>query len=208
MPTTPDDDVPDDVPVPKVPIDVQVVADAADEHGVDSTTLVETLEAVDAHLAERARDLTEQSVRELGDDAIIIQVDIQQHLYVDPNEWDEIRDHLDLAEDVASAVKTAHDGQFNLYVEQVDRVEPVPALANTDVLVMPPPIVQDLVEAGLSRRQASVQSLRMQGATHDRMAEKIGLAPGTIKSHCDRIDRKIDQAEKLLDLVEEHDQPT
>lgn len=41
----------------------------------------------------------------------------------------------------------------------------------------------------------------MTGHSHERIAEKLVIAPGTVKSHCDRIDRNIERAEKLLGLV-------
>lgn len=199
------DAIPEDVPIPKVPIEVTIVADAADEYDVDARRLVERLEDIHAHVAERARELTEQYTREFGSDAVLVRAGVQQHLYVDPDEWPELRSRLDLDGDVASAARAAHDRQCSRYVETLDGVERVPSLETNDVLVVAPPIVQDLLEAGLSLRQANVQALRMRGDSQARIAEKLGIAEGTVKSHCDRVDRKIERAERLLELVERPD---
>lgn len=190
-----------EIPTPRVPIDVGIVEEVAGEYGVGQTDLVEALETVDAHVAERARDLTERSVRELGEDAVVFRADVQQHLHVEPDEYEEIRAQLDLEGDVTKAVRAAHDRQCDRYAERIDGVERPSTLANYDVLVMATPVVQELLEAGLSHRQANVQALRMTGDSHRRIGEKLGVAPGTVKSHCDRIDRKIERAETLLELV-------
>ena len=136
---------------------------------------------------------------------MIFQVDIQQHLYVDPGEWDELGEELGLDPVIVSAAKDIHKRQSDLYADRLDDYERDPALETNDVLVMATPAVQDWIDAGLSRRQAFVQTLRAEGDTQERIAQKIGIAIGTVKSHCDRVDRKIDQARQLVSLAEEHD---
>jgi len=205
MPEDSPDGIPDDMPIPKVPVDMQLIADVADQQGIDVTRLVEALEAIHDHVAQRARDLTERYTEEFGDDALIFQADLQQNLYVDPDEWDELRAELQLESSVFRAAKITHDRQPNRYADRLDRpVERVPELETNDVLVMVTPPIQDWVEAGLSLRQAYVQTLRTKGDTQERIGQKIGIATGTVKSHCDRIDRKIDQARQLVTLADEH----
>lgn len=199
------DGVPEDMPIPKVPIEMEIIADIADQRGIDVVRLVEALEEIHDHVTERARDLTERYTEEFGYEALVFQADIQQHLYVDPNEWDELGEELGLDPEVIRAAKVIHDHQSDLYEDRLDRCERVPALETNDVLVMATPPVQDWLDAGLSRRQAFVQTLRVKGDTQERIGQKIGISIGTVKSHCDRIDRKIDQARQLVRLAEEHD---
>ena len=96
-------------------------------------------------MVERARDLTARYVPDLGEEAVVFRVDVQQHLLVEPDEWTEIRDQLGLAEgvanaaDVMKAVRAAHDLQCDLYGERLDGVERPTTLTNYDVLVMAPP---------------------------------------------------------------------
>jgi len=194
--------LPEGMPVPKVPIDVQVVADAADEYGVSRADLVATLEDIDAYLVDNARDVHARTTGELGKEALVFEGVHFAVLYVDPDEWIELRVELDLGEDVWWAAKTSHAGETERIVGAIDRLEFVDELATNDLLVTPTPIVGDLVDAGLSHRQAAIQALRMEGDSQERIGEKMGIATGTVKSHCDRIDRKIERARRLLELVE------
>ena len=203
------DDVPEKMPIPKVPIDVTTIAEVAEEYNVDATSLVETLEEVYRHVGERARDLTEESTSRFGDEAVLLEMEQEpyQHLYVVPDEWIEIEDELNLDESIRDAARAAHNRESERITEDIDWYEPVPHLETNDVLLMPAPIIQDLTEAGLSHRQAFAQTLRMRGDTHEEMSTKMNVTKGAVKSHCDRIDRKIEQARHLLDLVEDRDNP-
>jgi len=198
-------DVPEGMPVPKVPIDVTVIAEVAAEYDVDTTRLVETLEEVYRHVGERTRDLTEESTSRFGDEALLLEMEQEpyQHLYVHPDEWTEIGDELDLDESVVDAARAAHNRESERIADEVGWYEPVPHLETNDLLVMPAPIIQDLTGAGLSHRQAFVQTLRMRGDTHEKISTKMNVTKGAIKSHCDRIDRKVERAERLLALVGE-----
>ena len=196
------DGVPDDMPIPNVPIHWQIIADVAEEHDINVTWLAESLEEIHDHVAERARDLTERYTEELGDEALVFQADIQQFLYVDADEWAEIGDQLALDEAVISAAKAVHDDQCSRIVESVDEAEWVPRLETNDMLVMATPPIQDWREAGLSLRQALVQTLRTKGDTQERIGQKMGIATGTVKSYCSRIDRKIAQARQLVTLAD------
>lgn len=193
--------LPEDMPVPKVPIDVRIVADAADTYGVARADLVATLEDIDAYLANNADDIHTRAITELGEEALIFEDGHFEVLYVDPDEWAEIRNQLDLPEDRWQAAKTTHVNEAEKIIHGIDRLEAVAELATNEKLVMPTPMVGALMEAGLSHRQASIQALRMEGDTQERIGEKEGIATGTVKSHCDRIDRKIERAERLLELV-------
>ncbi|MFB9804571.1 sigma factor-like helix-turn-helix DNA-binding protein [Haladaptatus pallidirubidus] len=67
---------------------------------------------------------------------------------------------------------------------------------------MPSHVLSGLIRSGLSRRQAETQVLRMEGKTQAEIGEELGLGTGTVKSHCHRIDAKVREATKLLELVE------
>lgn len=197
------DDLPDNVPLVNVPIGLTIIREVADEYGVDVVELSKTLETIHEDVTERARDLTEQYTREFGDEALIMQADLQQLLYVVPDEWDELEDRLELDAEVVEAAKVVHDRQADRYDENLDRAERAPELEVNEVLVMGTPILQDLLDAGLTHDQALVQALRMNGDSLERIQEKIGISIDHIESHVERIDRKIDQAENLLTLVDE-----
>ena len=56
----------------------------------------------------------------------------------------------------------------------------------------------------LGRREAEVLRLMAQGATNDRIAWKLGISPGTVKTHVKNILRKLDasnRAEAVYRLV-------
>jgi DNA-binding CsgD family transcriptional regulator len=201
------DDVPEDMPIPKVPIDVTTIAEVAEEYDIDAARLVETLEEVYRHVGERARDFTEESTSRFGEEAVLLEMEQEpyQHLYVVPDEWIEIGDELDLDESIRDAARAAHNRESERIAEEVDWYEPVSHLETNDVLLMPAPIIQDLTEGGLSHRQAFAQALRMRGDTHGEMSTKMSVTKGAVKSHCDRIDRKIERARRLLALVEVRD---
>lgn len=195
-------DVPDGVPLVKAPISLKAIRDVAVEHNVDIGEFSEAIEEIDRLVAKQARDLTEQSTRRFGEEALVFQADTQQHLYVEPSVWTEIQDELGLKEEMIRAVKAVHDRQCSLYEDRLDRVERVDEFERNDVLVMSVPMIQNLLEAGLSHQQALIQYSRMQGDSLERIQEKTGNSMRHLKSVCKRIDRKIEQAEELLVLVE------
>lgn len=195
-------DLPDDMPVPKVPIDVQIVAETADEFGVDRADLVELLEDIYEYLGDNAQEIHTRAITELGEAALLFEGVHFEALYVDPDEWTEIREQLTLPERRWKAAKTSHNKEGERIIDSLDRPEAVDELATNDVLIMPTPIVAALKEAGLSQRQAAIQAMRMAGDSQKRISQKMGIATGTVKSHCDRIDRKIEQAERLLEVIE------
>lgn len=205
MTPTTADDLPDDMPLPKVPIRTKLIRDIADEHGVERATLVETLEKIhNDDLIEHGAEVHERYTDEWGDNAVILNTGIWEVLYVYPSEWEELRDRLALDDDVYRAVKACHQREAGRLIDDVGSAEATDYLQTNDKLITRTPLVSKLVEAGLSPQQASVQALRMAGITQERIAERLGNATGTIKSHCDRIDRKIEQARKLVDLVDTH----
>lgn len=199
------DQVPDDMPIPKAPIGMTIVDEVADEFNVDLLEFVEILDAIENYTAEHARDITERYTSKFVDDPIIMQKTIQQDLYVDSDEWTEIGEELNLTENQVRAAKEAHDRESRRIENEADWYERSPKLETQDVLVMTPPLVQDLIDGGLSNRQALVQAARMKGKTHDQIGTMLAMAPGTVKRHCSRIDRKIERAEKLIETVKVHD---
>lgn len=194
--------LPEDMPVPKVPIDAQIIADAADSVGVERSRLVETLEDIHAYLATHAEEIHTRTLTEFGEKALVFEGGHFEVLYADPDEWIELRQRLELSEDLWQAAKMSHSGEAERIIEAIDRLESPKEVATNEAFVMPTPLVGQLITAGLSQRQATIQTLRMRGDSHDRIGQKLGIATGTVKSHCDRIDTKIKQAKQLLELVE------
>lgn len=204
----PDREMPDDMPIVRAPIDTNISLDVVAEEGLDLHGFVDSLNEIASYVAEHARDITVRNTPTYVDDPVIMRKTIQQHLYVAPDEWEEIGTELDLSVDHRRAAKEAHDRESRRLEAETDWYDRSPELETHDVLAMSPPVVQDLIEGGLSPRQAHVQVARMAGKSHEHIGQMMGMAPGTVKSHCHRIDRKIDRAERLLDAIERLDRQT
>lgn len=58
--------------------------------------------------------------------------------------------------------------------------------------------VETFESAGLSEQQARVQAIRLQGLTHEEIAEALDMELGTVKSHVARIDEKLENGLQLL----------
>lgn len=57
---------------------------------------------------------------------------------------------------------------------------------------------ETFTDAGLSPEQSKVQKLRMEGLTHNEIARQLQKEPGTVKSHINRIDEKINNNDARL----------
>lgn len=203
--STSDREIPDDMPIVRAPIHTGIILNLVDEYNLDLQEFVDALNDIGSYVAKHARDITERNTAKYANDPVIMQKTIQQHLYVDPDEWVEIGEELDLTQEHLRAAKEAHDRESRRLEAETEWYERSPELESQAVLAKSPPVVQDLIEGGLSKRQAHVHVARMQGKTHEDMGQMMGMAPGTVKSHCNRIDRKIERAEKLLETLKIHD---
>lgn len=205
MSTTSPDALFDDVPLSRIPVETKICGAIAEEYGLERSRLVGTLEAIQEDLSDRAVDIHGRYTAEWGDNAIIMDTVIWEAIYVYSDEWDELRERLDLEEELFEAAMAYHGHLVDRLIQTVEAAEAAAYLQTNAVLVMPTPMVGNLLRAGLSRRQAMVQALRLEGDSQSRIAAKLDNATGTIKSHCDRIDRKIEEARHLVDLVDSHD---
>lgn len=201
------DTLPTDVPLRQVPTEGEQISEIANEYGIEESVLVNALNAIQADLGDYAPDIHRRYTAEWGDNAIIVDAVIWEVIYVYRSEWEEIRERLELAEDVYKAANAAHQRVVEWLIAAVDEASEADYLQTNAVLIMPTPLVGNLLSAGLSRRQAQVEALRMAGNSHKQIGEKLGNATGTVKSHCDRIDRKLEQARHLIELVDDRDNP-
>ncbi|WP_247004360.1 helix-turn-helix transcriptional regulator [Halosolutus gelatinilyticus] len=168
---------------------------AADDHDIDGYMLATELITIDDDLVENADAIDGDYESELEIDPIIAAVGHFTAIYVFPEQWDTIQDRHDLADSVKHAAMQAHKE----YARRMGANEQY--LKRYEALVLPSPVVTEFVDAGLSRRQAEVQALRIHGSTHETISDELRMSVGTVKSHCHRIDEKIRQAEKLVRLT-------
>ncbi|WP_435358552.1 sigma factor-like helix-turn-helix DNA-binding protein [Haloarchaeobius sp. DFWS5] len=192
-----------------VPFSTELVAETAADHGVDSTELTDALVTIHADLTDGADaihayyvgatddaptfggDLGRDDLPEptLADDGLV------EVIAVTDADWQQTTADLDSA--LAAAVEGVHAdyaARVSAGAATVDGLTP---------LVVPSNQLSGLVGAGLSRRQAAVQVLRSGGMTQADIAARLGLDVGTVKSHAYRVDEKVREAKRLLDLVED-----
>jgi ATP/maltotriose-dependent transcriptional regulator MalT len=99
-------------------------------------------------------------------------------IFVDEETWN--RSAVDVPGELRAAAKAVHAEFAREVGTEYDREGTVP-------LVMPSRAVGQLVRAGLSQRA---------------VGERLGMATNTVKVHCHRIDAKVEEARRLVELVE------
>jgi DNA-binding CsgD family transcriptional regulator len=175
-----------------------VVEDTADTHTVSKADISEAVAAVYDDLVDGANAIHKHYVDETDDESlspIITEQGRVEVIFIEPEMWDQMAVRFDFPSDVEGATKAAHE----TYALAVGADEN--AVVERAALVMPSYLLAGLTHAGLSRRQAEVQILRMNDHTHEAISDTLDMEIGTVKSHCHRIDQKINAAESLLDLI-------
>jgi DNA-binding CsgD family transcriptional regulator len=176
------------------PFPADLVEATAHEHGVDPAALGDALAAVHADLADGA-DAVYGYYRSGETPAPLPVADglaVVLFLGADPLE----QVPTDVDPDLRPAVAAAHAA----LAREGGADEAV--LAAREPLVLPSEAVGRLVRAGLSRRQAEVQLLREHGVGVEATADRLGIAPSTVKVHRHRVDSKVAAARQLLEHVE------
>ncbi|WP_227355325.1 sigma factor-like helix-turn-helix DNA-binding protein [Haladaptatus salinisoli] len=181
------------------PISTDIVGEAADSHAVSATELSEALATIHDDLVDGADAIHEHYVGGNGERSapLVANGGLVEVIDVDSGTWTRMAERLGLSDAVGAAARSAHAD----YARRLGADER--ALAERDALVMPAHVLSGLTRAGLSPRQSEVQVLRMRGETQEEIGDRLGMEVGTVKSHCHRIDRKIDEARRLLGLVGE-----
>lgn len=181
--------VPGDAPIPD-----ELVAEVADRRGADPDVLGETLAAIHADLVDGADAILGHYRSTGGPEALSGPDGLAEVVFVSSGQWDRLPTDLDEGERrAAKAVHAAYARDLGAGDAHLEASDP---------LVMPSEAVGTLVRAGLSRRQAEVQVLREGGLTQAEVGDRLGLATNTVKVHCHRIDAKVENARRLLDVVE------
>lgn len=185
----------DPSPTADVPIPDEHVAEVADEHDVDRAELREALAASYAYMAEGADAIHEHHASdETAPDATEAADGLASVIHVDAETRDQPT--RDLPEGLREAVKAVH--------ARFAAAEGTPAsdAEGREPLVMPSERIGGLVRAGLSRRQAQVQILADAGLSTAEIADRLGLSENTVRVHRHRIATKVEEAERLLALLE------
>lgn len=176
-----------------VPIPTGTVATVADRRGIDPAGLGETLAAIHAALVDGADAILGHYRSTDGPEALSGADGLAEAVFVAPEQWAQLPTDLDERERAAAkAVHAAHARDLGASEADLEEYDP---------LVTPSQAVGTLVRAGLSRRQAEVQVLRDGGLTQAEIGDRLGLATNTVKVHCHRIDTKVENARRLLDVV-------
>lgn len=177
-----------------VPIPEPLLSDVAAEYSVSESALGDALTRIHGDLVEGA-DAIHQYYQS-GDTASSIRTPhgLAEVIFIPSQMWRHIP--TELTDEMRTAVKDVH-GEFARSLGASEET-----LTTTDPLVMPSAEIGNLTRAGLSRRQAEVQLLRNAGLTQAEIGNRLGLATNTVKVHCHRIDTKVTNANRLLDLVE------
>lgn len=69
------------------------------------------------------------------------------------------------------------------------------------------PGIEAMVSNGLSQRQAEVQALRLQEIPQKQIADILDMELGTVKSHCHRVDGKLDEGVRILPEISKIEYP-
>ncbi len=191
----------------RAPIPAKIVVEVADRHGVDEDELMAVVTAVHDDLVDGADAIHAHYVAENGENdetpensdgsPQVVADGLAEVIFVRSARWNQMTERLDVADALQKPAKEVHAD----YARTLGTDERV--LSERDALVMPSHVLSGLIRAGLSRRQAEVQVLRMAGRTQAEIGERLGLGTGTVKSHCHRIDTKIREATQLLELAGE-----
>ena len=176
-----------------VPIPARVVTAVAARNLIDEDDLWQALETIHRDIAEGADAIIDHYQLTDAPDAVSVADGLATVVFVDERTWN--RSAADLPDELRTAAKAAH-------AEFAREVRAEPDSEGTVPLVMPSREVGELVRAGLSQRQAEVQVLRDRGLTQREVGERLGMATNTVKVHCHRIDAKVEDARRLLELVE------
>ncbi|WP_267639734.1 sigma factor-like helix-turn-helix DNA-binding protein [Haloarchaeobius amylolyticus] len=194
------------------PVPATLVDEVADRHDVASDALGTALDRIHDDLHEGAdaihvyytgsnpdvpaygADLDAQTVPEpvTGAAGLVTVV------WVDDATWDGLTDRFDLSDELAAAVRAVHATHAGDVAPETVSDDTATSLAP---LVLPSLRVATLVRAGLSHQQGAVQTLREQGFTQADIAGRLGIDVGTVKSHCYRIDEKVRDARRLLEVL-------
>jgi DNA-binding CsgD family transcriptional regulator len=182
-------DTVDDVPIPKTH-----VTSVAARNLVDEGELADALAAIHEQMVDGADAIHEQYRSEDNPEPVAIADGLATVVFVTAATWEQVL--ADVPGELRGPAKATHTefaAEFDVDEERPTEYDP---------LVMPSQEVGELVRAGLSRRQAEVQVLRNRGLTQRETGEKLGMATNTVKVHCHRVDRKVENARRLLELVD------
>jgi DNA-binding CsgD family transcriptional regulator len=181
-------DTVEDVPIPKAH-----VTSVAARNLVDEGDLAEALASIHERMVDGADAIHEHYRSEDTPEPVAIADGLATVVFVTGQTWEQVL--TEVPEKLRGPAKATHAE----FAEEFDVDGRRPA--GYDPLVMPSREVGELVRAGLSRRQAEVQVLRNRGLTQREIGEKLGMATNTVKVHCHRVDTKVGNAKRLLDLV-------
>lgn len=177
-----------------VPIPEHLLPDAASEYSISESALADALTRIHDDLVEGA-DAIHQYYQSDDDAPSISTADgLAEVIFVSPKMWNQVP--TELTDEMRTAVKAVH----REFARSLGASEET--LTTADPLVMPSAEIGEFTRAELSRRQAEVQVLRNAGLTQAEVGDRLGLATNTVKVHCHRIDTKVTNAKRLLDLVE------
>ncbi|MFD1644403.1 helix-turn-helix transcriptional regulator [Haloarchaeobius litoreus] len=176
------------------PFSSSLVSDTARDHGVDPGHLADVLATIHDDLADSGDAIQKHYDDEYDQPWHTTDDGLATVLFVGTGVWSQLTDRLDLPARDRDAAMAVHAAFAQAVMDE--------SVPGSDAVVVPSPTVATLVNAGLSPRQAQVQALRDGGNTQQAIATELGLDLGTVKTHCYRIDRKVREAEALLDAVE------
>jgi len=181
-------DTAEDVPIPRTH-----VTSVAARNLVDEGELADALASIHDHMVDGADAIHQHYRSKDNPEPVAVADGLATVVFVTEATWEQVLS--DVPEELRAPAKATHAE----FAREFDVDEE--SLGEYDPLVMPSREVGELVRAGLSRRQAEVQVLRNRGLTQRKIGEKLGMATNTVKVHCHRVDTKVENAERLLELV-------
>ncbi|WP_227131031.1 helix-turn-helix transcriptional regulator [Halorubellus salinus] len=196
------------------PIPATTIERVAARSDADARTLSKAVDDLHASLVDGSDAILERYETTDAPESVAVADGLAAVVFVDDQTWLQTLDAHDVPDALRASVRAVH-AAFAAEVTDADARGTDGDARGTDAnargadavhrdpLVLPSRTVGELVRVGLSTRQAEVQVLHDAGLDYATIAERLDVAESTVKVHRHRIQEKVANAKRLLDVVED-----
>ncbi|WP_323676356.1 LuxR C-terminal-related transcriptional regulator [Halorubellus sp. PRR65] len=181
-----------DAPIPAAT--VEAVARRGD---ADERALARAVDELHASLVDGSDAIVDHAETRDAPAPVVVADGLATVVLVDDATWTQTLRTHGVPDDLGPTVRAVHAAFA------ADAAASAPDASRREPLVLPSRTVSELVRVGLSTRQAEVQVLHDTGLDYATIADRLRIAESTVKVHRHRIQEKVEQANRLLDAVED-----